>query len=1237
MMYTNSPPLVQQRGIQNSDESVLRHPGLPQPMQGVQDGVDPLVEEQQGSQREAQGATEGEQQPAQEVASVETEKPNQKFRWRVERFPELLKDPTDRQKRSGVFDIGGFKWELLLFPKGNSNNHGYISLFLDCADKKTLPFNWMREAHFRLSALPAPGSDKSPYVKETSHRFNENEADWGFNQFLPRAELEQGYIGLDGTLTIEAEITQQSDVNPYQPYDSKKETGFVGLKNQGATCYMNSLLQTLYHLPYFRQAVYAIPTADCESTSKSIPLALQGLFYKMQFSETSAATKDLTRSFGWDTYDSFTQHDILEFYQVLCEKLEDKMKQTPVQGTIEKLFECKILNYIECVNVDYSSEREETIRELQLVVKGCRNIYESLDKFCEVEMMDGENKYNADGHGLQDARKGIKFKTFPPVLQLHLLRFEYDFQRDVMVKVNDRYEFPERLDLDIEGGKYFSRNAEGRSAQNVYRLYSVLVHSGGVHGGHYYAYIRPNVKGSEWFRFDDEKVTKEDEKSATSDQFGEDDVHFNPQQNQLNHVNNNRFNTIGGGGKYSNAYMLVYVRESEMDGIFRDVEKRDIAQHLQERFQREHEERERRMKEKAEAHLYSNVRVAMESDLREHTKTNVFDLVNHDQVKNFRVKKEMRFSDFKALVEEELQVPVAAQRYWLWAKRQNQTFRPSNPLTDEEELKPVGEISGKNDSRNGARNYQSTELRLFLEVMTPADGARDSAAIGGSGFMAPIGNSAVQDNGAFMPSPNPIPEKTILLFFKLYSPLKKSIEYVGHLFVPANGVMASITPHLLRMGNFHRGTELLIFEEIKFEPVMCEVVDVHSTFAKLQLENGDIICFQEACHENVIGVEYPTVPSFMQYTSNKLDVRFRKLEDARRGSGAQESDSDIVIELGKDFSYDQIVSALAQGLNLADPDRLRLSPYDTYTQQPKAAVKHRGVERLSDLLQNYAQTTDIVFYEILSMPLPKLERMRFVGVDFFARGQIATHQVQVPMDDESFTVLSLAQELSDKVVPESTVPVERLRLLDVYHSKIRRVFEPADKMTDIIDKSLNLRLEEVPTADMVLKEADRVVHWYHVTGLPQPSSPDAEVVDMETATPGKDQGLIHSNNDSGREMHAGTIHVHGDPLLVVIRPGDTLKRVKGDVQSRLNVADEDFQSWRFHIVTESATGVTTGPIDDGTDVSRIFSAYTAPADGGATMYIGMEHSAAKGPHRSQTCQLNSSARHTHERPVRIYT
>lgn len=42
---------------------------------------------------------------------------------------------------------------------------------------------------------------------------------------------------------------------------------------------------------------------------------------------------------------------------------------------------------------------------------------------------------NCDGCVLQDAKKGVLFIDFPPVLQLQLKRFEYDFMRDTMVKV----------------------------------------------------------------------------------------------------------------------------------------------------------------------------------------------------------------------------------------------------------------------------------------------------------------------------------------------------------------------------------------------------------------------------------------------------------------------------------------------------------------------------------------------------------------------------------------------------------------------------------------------------------------------------------------------------------------------------------------------------------------------------------------------------------------------------------
>lgn len=39
--------------------------------------------------------------------------------------------------------------------------------------------------------------------------------------------------------------------------------------------------------------------------------------------------------------------------------------------------------------------------DLQLDVKGCKDVYASFDKYVEVERLEGDNKYHAEGHGLQ--------------------------------------------------------------------------------------------------------------------------------------------------------------------------------------------------------------------------------------------------------------------------------------------------------------------------------------------------------------------------------------------------------------------------------------------------------------------------------------------------------------------------------------------------------------------------------------------------------------------------------------------------------------------------------------------------------------------------------------------------------------------------------------------------------------------------------------------------------------------
>jgi hypothetical protein len=63
---------------------------------------------------------------------------------------------------------------------------------------------------------------------------------------------------------------------------------------------------------------------------------------------------------------SFQQQDIQELNRVLCDKLEETMRETAVDGMIEKLFGGKARSYIKCLDVDKESKRD--VRATKYVV-----------------------------------------------------------------------------------------------------------------------------------------------------------------------------------------------------------------------------------------------------------------------------------------------------------------------------------------------------------------------------------------------------------------------------------------------------------------------------------------------------------------------------------------------------------------------------------------------------------------------------------------------------------------------------------------------------------------------------------------------------------------------------------------------------------------------------------------------------------------------------------------------------
>lgn len=176
------------------------------------------------------------------------------------------------------------------------------------------------------------------------------------------------------------------------------------------------------------------------------------------------------------------------------------------------------------------------------------------------------------------------------------------------------------------------------------------------------------------YKFDDERVTKEDVKRALEEQYGgEEEVisfyfysnsyiyhyyyiqkiyhHFLRELHvlmcfllcsQLPQTNPGFNNTPFKFTKYSNAYMLVYIRESDKDKIICNVDEKDIAEHLrvnalfscslflinckyisvqaiyrvrltfkqfQVRLKKEQEEKEDKKRYKAQAHLFTIIKV----------------------------------------------------------------------------------------------------------------------------------------------------------------------------------------------------------------------------------------------------------------------------------------------------------------------------------------------------------------------------------------------------------------------------------------------------------------------------------------------------------------------------------------------------------------------------------------------------------------------------------------------------
>ncbi|XP_060066969.1 ubiquitin carboxyl-terminal hydrolase 40-like [Ylistrum balloti] len=237
------------------------------------------------------------------------------------------------------------------------------------------------------------------------------------------------------------------------------QCGLAGIRNQGATCYLNSLLQTLFLTPEFREALFDLGDEELGkleerdvpgSKVRVIPIQLQKLFARLLLSDQqSVPTVDLTESFGWTNNEELQQHDVQELNRILFSAIEDSLVGTRGTDLISRLYHGMVVNQIICSVCGKVSEREEDFLDLTVTVAGNSDLENGLhNAFCEMESMDGQNQYRCEScNKLVDARKGAKIRSLPEILTLSLLRFSFDFVKMQRFKESGKFLFPQTLDM----------------------------------------------------------------------------------------------------------------------------------------------------------------------------------------------------------------------------------------------------------------------------------------------------------------------------------------------------------------------------------------------------------------------------------------------------------------------------------------------------------------------------------------------------------------------------------------------------------------------------------------------------------------------------------------------------------------------------------------------------------------------------------------------------------------------
>ena len=337
-----------------------------------------------------------------------------------------------------------------------------------------------------------------------------------------------------------------------------------GLRNLGNTCYMNSILQCLFHTDKLnslfeekdvrvRKDIQSIITIEYNElrklANKKSSIIQPTRFWKRM--------QQIAQKTGYEQFVGQEQNDSNEFLNFILDCFHESLKHKVsinIQGRETNRIDRVVNEFYKQFKQQYENEYSKIIEiffNLQVTIITDINsspkilsikadptmmlylpipdqkfiyknhllhniednditIYDCIDLYTYPEKLQGENQwFNEELGEKQDAMKKTLFYKFPDILIINLKRFNY-----TQMKQTSLVKYPiENLDLTNYIIPYRDR------PKYIYDLYAVCNHIGrSPDSGHYTSYIK---NGDKWINFNDDRLSiiKDKEKLVTENAY----------------------------------------------------------------------------------------------------------------------------------------------------------------------------------------------------------------------------------------------------------------------------------------------------------------------------------------------------------------------------------------------------------------------------------------------------------------------------------------------------------------------------------------------------------------------------------------------------------------------------------------------------------------------------------------------------------------------------------------------